>query len=211
MSGPRGKGKPARHPLSTALQQALSKCECHVVAWADTVFRVSGSEYASREDVVTGEGAKSAGGRWNPPGLCRTVYTSLQADTAQAEYLAGFSNFGFAAASVKTPFTTVGIEVSVERLLDLTLPKVRRLLGVTVAEMIAPGWLVHQVGGEEPLTQAIGRLAFGAELEALIVPAAARRHDRNVLFFPGNFTPPRSYLRIVNRDKLPPPDIRKRP
>lgn len=52
--------------------------------------------------------------------------------------------------------------------------------------------------------QAIGRLAWDAEWQGLLVPSAANEAGVNLIVFPGNLVPPRSYLLIVNRDQLPP-------
>jgi hypothetical protein len=54
------------------------------------------------------------------------------------------------------------------------------------------------------LTQAIGRLAYNAELEGLLVPSAARKGGVNLIVFPANVEPPGSWIKIVNKGQLPP-------
>lgn len=57
--------------------------------------------------------------------------------------------------------------------------------------------------GPEALTQAIGRLAVDLDLQALLVPSAARKGGSNFILFPANLDPPKSSLRIVNKKDLP--------
>ena len=53
------------------------------------------------------------------------------------------------------------------------------------------------------MTQAIGRLAYDADVEALLVASAARRGGANLVIFPANLEAPRSWLRIINKGELP--------
>jgi hypothetical protein len=41
------------------------------------------------------------------------------------------------------------------------------------------------------------------DVEALLVPSAARKGGSNLIVFPANLDPPNSWLRIANRDELP--------
>ena len=69
--------------------------------------------------------------------------------------------------------------------------------------MLSEPWREEQNIGREALTQAIGRLAYDLDIQALLVPSAARRSGSNLIVFPANCDLPRSWLRIVNRDELP--------
>jgi RES domain-containing protein len=160
--------------------------------------------YASKEDIVTGAGSKIAGARWNPPRSFRTVYSSLDVETAVAEALAHFRDYGFPISNAM-PRVIVGLEAKLQRVLDLTDGSVRRLLGVATRRMLHQRWREKQKEGREALTQAIGRLAYEANLEGILVPSAARSGGMNVILFPANFDPPRSWLRIINKDDLPGP------
>jgi RES domain-containing protein len=166
------------------------------------VFRATSVEYANRDDIVTGQGAKRAGARWNPPGSFAAVYTSLTPETALAEYLAQYRHFGFPDSSAM-PYVMVGLQVVLKNALDLTDAEVRRTVGVSLARMTNLGW--RKAGKHESLTQAIGRLCFEAGFEAILVPSAVAPGEANLVVIPGNVEPPAGYVRIVNRDQLPQP------
>jgi RES domain-containing protein len=61
----------------------------------------------------------------------------------------------------------------------------------------------RQGKGREALPQAIGRLAYELDLQALLVASAAQKRVSNVVLFPEKLHPPKSWLRIVNREDLP--------
>jgi RES domain-containing protein len=191
-----------KHPDGISLARRVARCIRHVGPRSGEVFRATSVEYANRDDLLTGQGAKRTGGRWNPPGSFATVYLSLTPETALAEYLAHHRYFGFKDSDAM-PYVTVGIEATLGRVLDLTDGAVRRALRVSDARMTDPGW--RKAKSLESLTQALGRLCFEAEFDAVVVPSSASPGSANLVVFPGNLTPPDSYLRIVNRDKLPPP------
>jgi hypothetical protein len=101
----------------------------------------------------------------------------------------------------------VSIQVCLQRVLGLIDPGVRKTLGVTRGQLVGEDWRAVNRAGCESLTQAIGRLAWDAEWEGLLLPSAADPGGVNLIVFPGNLLPPQSYLMIVNRDQLPPPQV----
>jgi RES domain-containing protein len=72
-------------------------------------FRSVATRFASREDLITGAGARGHGGRWNPPGAFHTVYLSLDVDTAVGEFFGNYAHFGLEAAG-RTPYLTAAVE-----------------------------------------------------------------------------------------------------
>lgn len=190
------------HPESERLARALARCERHTLAWAGVVFRSASVRYANRDDLITGAGSKSAGARWNPPGSVATVYTSLEIPTAVEEALAHHRYFGFPVETA-LPRVLVSIQARLQRVLDLGEQRVRRTLGVTQGQLLNEDWRACNEQSEEALPQAIGRLAWDAEWEGLLVLSAANPGGVNLIVFPGNLVPPGSYLLIVNRDQLP--------
>src|ERR1700722_660372 len=76
------------HPESDRLARALARCDHFSAKWAGFVYRSSSPEYPSRDDLITGAGAKKTGGRWNSKGSFHTVYASLDFKTAAAEAIA---------------------------------------------------------------------------------------------------------------------------
>ena len=101
------------------------------------------------------------------------------------------------------PRVIVALEAELERVLDLRDGEVRRMLVVSEKRMLTERWREEQTKGCEALTQAIGRLAYDLDVQALLVPSAAMKGGSNLIVFPANLHPPKSWLRIVNRDELP--------
>jgi RES domain-containing protein len=101
------------------------------------------------------------------------------------------------------PRVIVASEANLERVLDLGNGHVRRVLVVSMKRMLSEPWREEQQKGREALTQAVGRLAYELDIQALVVPSAARKGGSNLIVFPANLDPPKTWLRIVNRDELP--------
>lgn len=70
-------------------------------------------------------------------------------------------------------------------MLDLTNPKLRRALNLTLAELASEDWRKLLAIRKESLTQALGRAAAEAGLSGLLVRSAAVRRGVNVVVFPG--------------------------
>ncbi len=195
-----------KHPQADALARGMKRAAKHSAPFAAETFRATSVEYSNRDDLLTGLGAKMNGGRWNPPGSFAAVYVSTSAEGAVSEYLAHQRHFGFRDSDA-LPCTLVGLEVQLQTVLDLTDGEVRTALGVSERRMLDDAW--RKAKKHESLTQAIGRLAFEAEFEAILVPSSAAPGVRNLVVFPGNVAPPDGYVKIINRGKLPLPRSRK--
>lgn len=191
-----------RHPQADRLERTLAKCLGRAIPWVGELFRSTSPRYANRDDVLTGAGSKTAGARRNPPNSFRTIYTSLDVETAVAESLAHFRYYGLAVTKAM-PRVLLAVKAKLRRVLDLTDTGTRRVLGVSRRKLLAEPWREEQKKGREALTQAVGRLAYSAGLEGLLVPSAA--HDGlNLVIFPANLDPPTSWVRIMNKEELPP-------
>jgi filamentous hemagglutinin len=188
------------HPASARLAVAMRHCLAHAKPWAGDAFRFTDSTYANLRDVATGEGARKAGARWNPKGSFRALYFSLTPETALAEVLAHRRSQNVPDAET-TPVTLVACHAEVQRVLDLTGRRIRRLLGLTVSQVTGEPWRALQHGGQEALTQAIGRLACEAGFEGLLVPSAARAKGVNLILFADRLTA--DQLAVVHPEKLP--------
>jgi RES domain-containing protein len=112
----------------------------------------------------------------------RTLYFALDPETALAEVLHHHRSQAVPDAEA-TPVTLFACRVDVERLLDLTDRRVRRLLGVSLRQL-KQLWRPTQHAGQEALTQAIGRLARAHGFQGLLAPSARRRAGMNVIVFP---------------------------
>ena len=192
------------HPRTVELTERILPLLADAAAWSGVAFRATAERYANRDDLLTGLWSKLSGARWNSVGLLRTVYLSLGVDTAVAELLGQFAHYGLQAAEL-TPFVVAGAEVRLTKALDLTTAALRRSLHLKLLDLIQDDWRPAQDAGSESLTQVVGRIAFELEFDGLLVPSATKRGETNVVVFPGNLDPPTSYLKPVNREKLPLP------
>lgn len=192
------------HSQTNQLRDALNRCEKFVQPWSGVFFRATGIEYANRKDLLTGQGAKISGGRWNPPGLFRAVYGSLAPETAMAEALANYRDYDIPVFEAM-PLAFVAIEVALQRVLDLASSRVQVALGCTHAQFFRTNWRADSKDKVETLTQAIGRIAFEAKLEAILVPSARVRNAVNIVLFPTR-RQRGSSCRISRVRKLPPPE-----
>jgi RES domain-containing protein len=192
-----------QHTESDHLRRGLRRCARYELPWAGVVYRSVSVGYANRDDLLTGIGAKHAGARWNPPDSVAAVYSSLEIQTAIEEALSHHRYFGLAVETA-LPRVLVSIRVRLQRVLDLTNQRPRRSLGIKREQIMQEDWRACNGRREESLAQALGRLAWEAEWEGLLVPSAANPRGANLIVFPGNLIPPESYLLIINRDQLPP-------
>ncbi|MEX2286844.1 MAG: RES family NAD+ phosphorylase [Planctomycetaceae bacterium] len=148
-----------------------------------TAYRSTSPKYANEQDLVTGEGSRQYGGRWNPPGIA-AIYSSLTPETAMAEAIAHARYYGFPVQSIM-PRTFVAISFKLQRVLDISDAKLRRKLGISKAKLVKTDWRAAKDAGQSPVTQAVGQAAFDAGIEALIVPSAVVPTERNLVVFPG--------------------------
>jgi RES domain-containing protein len=190
------------HPESPRLARAVRRCLPMAGPWTGVLYRSASPRYANWDDLLTGVGSKTAGARWNPPSSFRTVYTSLEVETALAESLAHFRDYELP-LSRALPRVLVALEAKVRRILDLTDGGVRRALAVSEHRLRTEPWREQNRRGREAVTQSLGRLAYRADLEGLLVPSAARPDGRNLILFPANLGGPGSWLRLLNKDELP--------
>ena len=98
------------HPESDRLRHAMERCVSRAARWSGVVYRSASPRYANKDDLLTGVGSKTAGGRWNPPKSFPTVYSSLDPHTALDEVLAHFRYYGFPIESAM-PRVTVSVRV----------------------------------------------------------------------------------------------------
>ncbi len=187
---------PRPYPESNRLAAALDRCLALAAAWEDEVCRTSRLKYATVKKLTDGAGAKRWGGRWNPPGVA-AVYCSLDAETALAEMRQRHRHGGVPLRKMM-PRLFVAMRVRLRQVLDLTQRKARRILAVSV-DRLCEEW---QDGDVEPITQAIGRLAWERAFDGLLVPSVPARaqHGINLVVFPDRA--PADWGAILNKDEL---------
>lgn len=155
------------------------------VALEADVYRFINPRYAKAVDIISGEGALHAAGRWNARGMGRLSYTAMSPETALAEALSTVHYFGLPMAQA-LPRVLVALRLKVRHVLDLREGKVRSALRLSEQAMRALDWRAENQRGTEALTQAWGQAFAAAHFEAVIVPSAPQAHGVNVLVFPDN-------------------------
>ncbi len=190
------------HPDSKKLEAALGSIVGTARPWKGDLFRYALPKWSTREELLTGKGARKKGGRWNPIDSFATVYLSTEPETALAEALANNRRAGIP-VSQAMPLMATAVEVSLSRVLDLTEAVARRILDLTKKRLDAEQWWLLRSADPEAYTQAVGRLALGLGLEGLLLPSTARPGGVNLAYFPDNHVLG-STLEIVNADELPP-------
>ena len=100
------------------------------------------------------------------------------------------------------PAVIVLVQVTLTRVLDLTVTASRNRLGLTSEAMVAERPPAGKKSSYETTRHAIARAARQAGIEALIVPSARRPGGKNLAVFPDNLSK-KSRLVIVNPESLP--------
>ena len=120
--------------------------------------------------MVTGLGSAKMGGRWNPPGSFPTVYASCEPEAAMSESLAAFRYYGWALHDAM-PRVFRSLEAHLGRVLDLSRPGEMMHSDCWMDKVRREDWRAVQTAGRESTSQAIGRAAWTAGLEGLLVPS----------------------------------------
>lgn len=180
------------------LLRRVSALMLRAVPRHQVVFRCSEPTYATKEDLLTGEGSRRYGGRWNPPSSFATVYAAFSDETALAEAKASHVYYGLDPADI-LPRTIVAVDIRLAKVIDLTDGTARKILGVSATRMRHDDWRKLNRHGAESLTQAIGRAGYTCGVEGFVVPACDG--NKNLVWFPGNLIG-KSKVLIRNRDKL---------
>jgi len=142
-------------------------------AWDAPIYRQASRAYGPGQ-VLNGEGAREAGGRWNPPGSFRTVYASVDTETVAAEFL-------FSIGPGRDPIALSArrfmwqARAQVDNLVDLRTKGHQRALGLPVPfDETAPRVLCQQLGAA----------AYYVRYKGILAPSAARPGAVNVVLFP---------------------------
>lgn len=179
--------KLTKHPDSRHIHNRIDALLSNSVSIDQRFFRMVNPRWCKDSDIVSGEGGKRDSGRWNVRGICRCSYASKTPETALEESLSRVRHDHLPDEKA-LPRTLVCIELKASKVLDLTDGAIRQRLKVSLKRMTdSKQWLYDNYHNQESLTQAIGRAAFLADLEAIIVPSAADQPaGTNVVIFPDN-------------------------
>ena len=182
-----------------SLAERIEKLAHRASALRGEIYRSAAPKYATTADLVTGEGSRRFGGRWNSRGVA-AVYGSFTPQAALEETLA-HSRYYRLPLNTSMPRTFVAIEFTLTAVLDITDGKVRQSLGISEKRLLECDWRAEVAAGKMPVTQAVGDAAYHAGLEAILVRSAADSSDRNLVVFPSNLDDSSS-LKIVSPDRL---------
>lgn len=110
------------------------------------------------------------------------MYLSLDLDTALAEVKGWLDYYGLKPESA-LPRVFAAIQADLSEVLDLTDGAIRQRLQVSLDRIMREGWRRMNDRGREALTQAVGRAAFEASFEGLLVPSVQGEQGRNLVVF----------------------------
>ena len=167
------------YPAILAVLESLLK---HAKPLQAVWYRCVETSFASQ--MLSGEGARQHGGRWNAIGSFRTVYLSDSPETALQEYLARARRMKWPDHR-SLPMMMAAVEVSAGKVLDLTIPAV-----ATAADTFLKAERIHWrsiQSRREAASQAIGRAAREVGCLGLIAPAQQVPGGKNAALFPDNF------------------------
>ena len=123
-----------------------------------TVYRHTALAY----EPLNGDGARRAGGRWNPPASFPVVYTATEISTVDHELARSATRAGLSIRHM-SPRRLATISVRLGRVLDLTNPDVLVALGIPAEALVS----------EDPtLPRRIGEAAHHLGYEAVLAPSA---------------------------------------
>lgn len=134
-----------------------------------TVFRV----VRKGVDPLSSRGSELNGGRYNLPGTKGILYASFEKAVAVAELAKGLKARGINPNDYGADeWWAYELELTSNRVLDLTDPKVVETLRITRASML---------GDEVAITRQIGKQAIEAGFDAIIAPSAAHPEGKNIV------------------------------
>ena len=176
------------HPQYAKVAAVLSVASARATPLRGTYFRFMTPKFAKTANAVSGVGGFLGSGRWNPAGCFNLLNASETGDVAFAEVL---STARYYRLPIKDTFPKVvtTLDVDLQFLLDLTDRALLRALGTSGPALTGCDFRAENRSGREAITQAIGRAAFAAGFEALLVPSAQTTGARNLVAFPQNLQP----------------------
>ena len=167
------------HPSYRRILGAVQSLAAHAQPLSGVWYRCVETSFA--HEIVSGEGARVHGARWNPIGSFRTVYLSGTPETALEEYLARARRMQWPDHR-SLPMVMAGVEVNVRRVLDLRAPGAAAVIE-PLLKIERAHWRSTQ-SRREAMSQAIGRAARDAGLQGLLAPSQQVKGGLNLVLFP---------------------------
>jgi RES domain-containing protein len=188
------------HPRSDELATWIAKQVASAKPLRGEFYRVAGPRHTTAKEIISGTGAFIAGGRWSPPEMMKAVYLSEEPETAMHEANAHFRYYRLPLWK-GMPRVVVGVRVVLETLLDLTTRSVAISLPEPMKLLLAEDWRAIMAHGNEATTQALGRAAYQAGIQAIRTPSKPDPQGFNLTVFPERFTK-NSQLEVLNEAEL---------
>jgi len=183
----------------SVLMKRIAGCVNLAVSGDLIIYRNCSPKYATEKDLLSGEGSKKVGGRWNPVGIA-AVYGCLDLETVLAEFQRR-SQYSQIPPYRLLPRTLVSIQAELQCMLPLINGGIRQRIGVSKEKMITSDWMTKSLGYEGSLTQNIGLASYEAGFEAILVPSSSRKQGVNLVIFPDNIRKG-SNIDIINVERL---------
>lgn len=189
-----------QHPRYAEFAAWCTIQACKAKPLVGEYFRAAGPRHTTAIDIVSGVGGLKSGGRWNSKGFTKIVYLSVAPETALREANETF-RYRNLSVSKGLPKVVVTVAVKLERVLDFTDATLASLLPEMMPSLLATDWRALMARGEESASQAMGRAAYNAGLQGLIVPSKPDPTGVNLLIFPERLTR-QCRLRVLNAAEL---------
>lgn len=182
-----------------SLQNRVKHLVTRTIPLSGEIYRSTSPRYANSIDLLTGDGSRRFGGRWNPPGV-RAVYGSFTPQTALEESLAHADYYSLPVNSTM-PRTFVAIEFTLTAVLDLTDGRNRQVLGISEKRLLECDWRADMKRGTSPITHQVAGAVAHAGIEAVLTRSAADPAGRNLVIYMDNLRSGSS-LDVVAPDRL---------
>lgn len=145
------------------------------------VYRSVRLKDANPRNVLSTEGTKKWGGRYNYKDSFDVLYVSCDPHTCLEESTYASMNIGISLAG-QLPRTVVPIQVHLSKVMDLTNAETRRRIGIKESILKETDWRAMQEKDKKAITQKIGEWARDAGFDALLVPSAVYKGNNLAIF-----------------------------
>lgn len=168
------------HPRYGEFGYRVRELAVRASTWTGVTFRSIPLEYASPDDILSGEGTFRAGGRWNAPRSFPVIYSSTRPGAAAEEAFQLADEFEIAQADLR-PRLICGIKWELSSVIDLTVAKLPGWIDL-------PAWMREDRRalndrGFESLCQAFGRAARNNGVTGILCPSSRVQDAVNLVVF----------------------------